>query len=347
MRQSGGKQKKSNNVWIVVGKPRILQSDESSKVIARGGGSMRRESISMEQSYFHVCANGADARNFIIRDADFSAAFNLVGVCAANTQAIVVSFSIEDSHPHFLLWGRKETCSRFKILYEKLYGHYAAGTRKGGAGLVLRCELYPIGDDYDYLRNVAVYTVIQPTKDGKAIMPYDYRWGTGCLYFRHGFYIPVWYYDEEGYVCQPVAFGMLGARTRRALLHTRSLSIPGTWKVCNGLILPTNYVDIARFEAIYGTHNRFRVFMSSPKQREEAMLARMAEQRGVSMEDLEARRACGDVCKQLFGTRDPRRLDTRQRIQLAQQLRRIYRLSFRQLATLVRLPETEIRTFVR
>ena len=77
------------------------------------------------------------------------------------------------------------------------------------------------------------------------------------------------------------------------------------------------------------------------------MLRRMAEQRGVMLEDAEARQLCGDLCKQLFGTRDPRRLDAPQRVFLAQELRRRYRMTFRQLATLVRLPETEIQTYVR
>jgi hypothetical protein len=320
---------------------RIIQSHRF------GGGCMRRESLAMNKEYFHVCANGADARNFIVREADYFAAFNLIGVCAANTQAVVVSFSIEDSHPHLLLWGTRAECSRYKVLFETLYGHYAAATRDGGSELTLRCELYPIGDEEDYLRNVAVYTIIQATKDGKAVMPYDYRWGTGSLVFRKGFYTPVWLFDAGGEICRPVPFGTLGARAKRALLHSRELSIPDHWLVCNGVILPTNYVDVPRFESIYGTHNRFRVFLSSPRKREEMMLARMSEQRGVSMEDLEARKTCGDVCKQLFGTRDPRRLDTSQRVRLAQQLRRLYRLTFRQLATLVRLPETEVRTFVR
>lgn len=301
----------------------------------------------MKKEYFHVCANGADSRNFIICPEDYYAAFNLIGVCAANTRVVVVSFSIEDSHPHFLLWGTKEDCAHFKTLFETMYRHYAAATRKGGSELTLCCELYPIGDDEDYLLNVAVYTIIQATKDGKAVMPYDYLWGTGSLVFRSGFYTPIWYFDAQGKICHPRPFGSLGTRERRALLHTRSRSIPDNWLICNGLILPTNYVDIARFESIYGTHNRFRVFLSSPKKREEMMLKRMAEQQGVSMEDLEARKICGDVCKQLFGTRDPRRLDTSRRIRLAQLLRRQYRLSFRQLATLVRLPETEVRTYVR
>lgn len=44
----------------------------------------------------------------------------VIAVCAANTDVVVVSFSIEDSHPHFLLYGTKEGCTRFKLLYEKL-----------------------------------------------------------------------------------------------------------------------------------------------------------------------------------------------------------------------------------
>ena len=289
------------------------------------------------KQFYHICANGADARNFIVCPGDYYAAFNLIAVCAANNARVfVISFSIEDSHPHMLLWG-----------IERLYRHYVAATRKNGADLYLHCELYPIGDDEDYLRNVAIYTVIQPTKDGKPVMHYDYRWGTGSLYFRSQYYTPVWFFDEDGTIRQPERFGDQDSLTKRALLHSRMYTIPDDWWVCNGFILPTNCIDVARFERIYQTHNRYRVFLSSPQKREEEMLRRMAEFRGVMMEDLDARKVCGDLCKQLFGTRDPRRLDTTQRITLAQQLRRQYRLTFRQLATLVRLPEVEIRTYVR
>lgn len=301
----------------------------------------------MKQEFFHMCAKGADSRNFILSESDFYAAFNLMGVCAANTDVVIVSFSIEESHPHALLWGTCENCIKYKNLYETQYVHYAAAGRPGGSDMAFHCELYPIGDDLDYLRNVAVYTIIQPTKDGKQIMPYDYRWGTGSMYFRTSNHIPIWYFDDAGIIHQPVSIGSLGTRERNKLLHSRILSVPEEWLVCNGFILPGNYVDVCRFEAIYGTCNRFRVFLSSPRSREEMMLTRMAEYRGVVMEDIEARKVCGELCRQLFGTRDPRKLDSTQRIMLARQLRRQFKLTFRQLSTLVRLPETEIRIFVR
>ncbi|MBQ6437025.1 MAG: hypothetical protein IJK20_01040 [Bacteroidales bacterium] len=296
--------------------------------------------------YYHYCAKGTDARNFILCEADYVAVFNIIGLCAAVTGAVVVSFSIEDSHPHILMYGYIGRCARFKVLFETTIRHYAVETRKECADFVLRGELYSIGDDLSYLRNVAVYTIIQATKDGKHVMPYDYRWGTGSMYFRSSFYTPVWLFDKEGTIREPVCFGSLSVKEQLKIVHTRKYSIPDNWLICNGLILPSNYIDVARFEAIYGTYNRFRVYLSSPKSREEEILSRMAEERGVALEDVEARNVCGDECKVLFGTRDPRRLTASQRVELARALRKKYRLTRRQLATVVRLPETEIQIFV-
>lgn len=296
--------------------------------------------------YFHYCAKGADARNFILCNADFKAVFNIIALCAAVPGVTVVSFSIEDSHPHILLFGTLARCARFKVLFESICRHYAADTRKGGADFLLRGELYSIGEDLAYLRNVAVYTIIQATKDGKWIMPYDYKWGTGSMYFRSGFYTPVWLFDDKGIVREPVRFGSLSAKERQRIVHSRQYTIPDDWLICNGLILPSNYIDVGRFESIYKTPNCFRVFLSSTRSREEEMLTRMAEERGVALEDGEARSCCGDECKVLFGTRDPRRLNAMQRIELARVLRRKYHLTRRQLATVVRLPEEEIRQWI-
>ena len=298
------------------------------------------------KQFFHFCANGAETKNFIISESDRYANFNLIGVCAANSPVVVLSFSLEESHPHGLLWGTLSECQSFVSRYEDQYQRYATRTHPEGMPFVFKCELYPI-DDEKYLKNVATYTIIQPTKDGKPIMYYDYLWGTGSMYFRDKRHIPIWQIDNNGTIQEPIPFRSLTERDKRELLHSRVLTIPDDWLVCNGFILPSNYVDVERFENIYKTHNVFRVFTSSPKQREEEMLQTMANYRGVSLEDLEARKICGDVCKQMFGFRDPRRLDSPGRIYLAQQLRRQYRLSFRQLSTLVYVPDGEIRRFVK
>ena len=296
-------------------------------------------------SYYHMFANGDDAKNFITTKAEFKAAFNRVGLCAYITGVVVVSFSIEDSHPHALLWGTLEACSRFKILYERMSIRCISRRRGSADGVVLHCEIYEVTDE-SYLKNVAAYTIVQATKDGKAVMPYDYLYGTGALYFRSRQTVMPWLIGEDGMVHSPVKFGSLKVREQLAYCGSKT-RISADWLVCNGFILPTNYVDVARFESIYKTHNCFRAFMCSGKSRDESIMAKMSEIRGIALEDLEARRISETVCLELFGKRTSRHLATGERLELAQALRSRYHIAHRQLSFLTRISEDELRKYIR
>lgn len=295
--------------------------------------------------FYHMFANGDDSRNFITSQADFYAAFNRIGVCAANSQAKVVSFSIEDTHPHVLLYGKEKDCIQFKKAYQLSTLRYIAANRGSLYDVILNYELYPIKSD-DYLKNVAVYTIFQATKDGKKVMPYDYIWGSGPLYFRSSNSLPIWYVDTNGAVNSPIPLSSLSYREKEKLLRSQK-QVPGDWLVCNGFLLPDNYVDVELFESIYQTHNCYRVFLANTKSKDDAVVAKMSKVRGLMIEDIEARKICGAVCYSLFHKHDARWLDTNQRLSLAKELRKQYSLSFRQLATLCRLPEQELRKYIR
>lgn len=297
-----------------------------------------------DRHYYHLCADGDDAHNFIVSQQDFEAAVNLVAVCAANTDVTVVCFSEEDSHPHLLLFGTYSSCLQFKEMYETSYTCHIVQTRGSKDDVTLDLEILLITDE-EYLMNTGTYIVVQPTKDGKDVMPFDYRWGSGCLYFRREPFTPVWMFDDKGKISEPVRFGDLTERKKKALLCSRK-TVPDDWLVCNGVILPSNYIDVKRFESIYKTCNRYRAFLSAGKKRDEPILAKMAEARGISLEDMEARRLCGNTCKEMFGIGDVRKLSATQRASLARELRKRYRISFRQLAVITRLPESEIRKYV-
>ena len=295
--------------------------------------------------YYHLYSDGTESANFILTPDDLMAAFNRVGICAFLSGAVVLAFSIEDSHPHVLLFGTQDACLKFKQFYERLTIHYIVNSRGHKDNVRFYCELEPVTDE-DYLLNVGVYTIIQPTKDGKKIMPYDYLWGTACLYFRPKPCVLPWMVGKDGTVLRPVRIGSLSARERKSLLASRQ-DVPDDWLVCNGFLLPTNYVDIKRFESIYSSHNRFRVFMGNSQKKNDAVSLSMAQFKGIQLEDVEARAICSDMAKKLFGRRDIRTLATDQRLELAMELRRRHRISFRQLAMLSRLPEEEIRKYVR
>ena len=295
--------------------------------------------------YYHFFANGDDARNFITSEEEFKLAFNRVGLCCHLSGVTVVAFSVEDTHLHALLWGVFDECEQFKNLFVRKSQCSIVSGRGSLDGVKLDCELYEV-DDENYLRNVASYVVVQATKDGKAVMPYDYIYGTGSLYFRSEHCVLPWMVSKDGGVMEPVRFDAVSSRDKRKLCGSRE-NIPDHWLVCNGFILPTNFVDVKRFESIFKTHNCFRVFMSSGRDKYMAVQDMMASVRGIMIEDLEARRLCESVCLALFGRKGTRHVTPEQRIELSRELRRRYGLSIRQISTLTRLPEEELCKYLR
>jgi len=298
------------------------------------------------KQFYHLFANGDDARDFITSEEDFRVAFNRFGVCACKCPGLkILAFSIEESHPHCLVYGEFDECVEFKRSYESLTYSYIIHTRGGKDGVIFDLEISEVKDK-DYLLNVAAYVLVQPTKDGKQIMPYDYYWGTASMYFRPVGVPSIWSYDRDWNPAVSVEYATLTYKEKRALRHS-VVELPPQWLVCNGLILPQNYVDVGMFESIYGTCNRFRVYMSAGKSHLRPVIDGMSLARGISMHDLEARQLARSVSFRMFGKKDSRWLSQPQRLLLAKELRNSHHLTIRQIATLSRLPELEIRKYIR
>lgn len=295
--------------------------------------------------FYHLYANGDDAPNFIISIEDYKAEFNLIGVCAFNSGVTVLAFSLEDSHPHMLLYGTFKECERFRTMFSNSTYQHILSSRKTKDNTVLSFNMDEI-TDVDHLMNVGTYVISQPTKDGKHVMPYDYVWGTGAMYFRSERYTPVWCFDDSGNIQKPIPIGFLTRHEQKAVRCSRK-EVPAEWLVCNGLILPSNYVDVKMYESIYRTHNCFRAFLSSGKAKDETIRERMARSSGVTIEDIEARSLASSLCYEMYRQQSARWLDTEKRLRFAMELRRRFKMNYRQLATLSRLPETEIRKYIK
>lgn len=299
----------------------------------------------MDRNFYHLYANGADAKDFIVSEDDYKYEFNRFGICSVLSGATVVAFSVEDTHIHALLYGTHTECCLFRQHFEDGSIRHVIASRGTKDNVSLELSLDMI-DSEDYLRNVAAYVIVQPTKDGKRIMQYDYLWGSASMYFRSDKHIPLWLVGNDGGMMEPILFKDLNKASKQKIAGSRSGLIPPDWKVCNGLLLPSNYVDVRMYESIFQTHNCFRVFCSSGKKSMEKVMERMARTRGLSLEDFEARDLCKKICREMFGKETARYLTTQQRLSLAQALWGRFQLSIRQLSTLCRLPQEEISKYL-
>lgn len=288
--------------------------------------------------YYHIESSGEAAPEFIVCENDFVAAMNRIAVCAANSTAKVVAFSIEETHPHFLLFGTVEECREFAYMFERSTIKFVANSR--GSTIDFRLQILPV-DSEEYLMNVGTYVIVQPTKDHKPVMPYDYLWGTASLYFRKGNRPSIWHFSLDGALQTACRFGELSVAKRRNMLRSRR-SIPEDWLVCNGIVLPENYVDIERFEKIYATHNCFRTFLGTGYKAQEQVRLRISAARGVEIDDLEAQELCAKAAARMFGIKNTRNLNVDQRVRLALFLRHEHRLSTRQLVKILRIKRSSL-----
>lgn len=299
----------------------------------------------MNFKFYHLFANGSDASNFIVSEQDFIFQFNLIGVCAYCSKVKVAAFSIEETHPHFLLYGTEEQCLIFKDMYKRSSIRHIATTRGSSDGVCLNFEIYHI-DDTRYLRNVAAYVITQSTKDGKPVMFYDYKWGSGSMYFRKRNHIPIWLVDNETIsINSTCTLSDLDYKTRQGLCGRHRL--PDHWIICNNLILPNNYIDVSLFENIFKTYNCFRVFTGASNKQSEEITETMSEIRGVEYNDYEARELASRLAFDAFKSRDILRLDIKERLKLSFILKRRHKMSTRQLSVVCRVPESEIKKYIK
>ena len=297
-----------------------------------------------EIQIIHFHSDGKLAPGLHLSWTDFAASFNRVGVCAAEFPDVtVLAFDIEDTHFHFVLKCLRSRGWRMIALFTKMTHRYLFETREDGVfdGRVVFSE--DIVDTDEYCQNVCAYTIIQPTKDGQQIMPFDYPWGSGPLYFRSEKVVPVWLVDRDGKVQTPVTIGSLTSRTRKKWFHTHK-SLPDNWLVCNGLILPSNYIETKHFESIFGTYNNYRYCLARANADE--VKRRMAKSRGVSLPDIEMRRVCMEKCLQIFHKKKVQELNSMERLELARLLRKQYMISHAQLSRLVHMPLEEIERYI-
>ena len=280
------------------------------------------------------------AVELFLSKSDFVAALNRLAVCAARFPGVaVVAFTFEDTHVHFLLYCLEEDGKAFCDLFKRLTMIYLSHTRGGKpSGLQILFDVEEI-DDESYLKKVGVYVIVQPTKDGKGIMPYDYPWSSAPLYFRGEKAVPLWFVDKHGVVQDTIRIGDMTYREKRKKIKT-AVGLPDEWLVCNDIVLPSNYVDVSRFENVYKTHNAFRAFLSRSSDSE--VIQQAASVRGVSLPDHEMRGACRKICKEVFSVGDVRRLDSARRLEVARHLRRRYLVSKKQLSRIVHVPLDEI-----
>jgi len=293
---------------------------------------------------YHIYSNGADSTDLFVCESDMDAAMNRIAVSAVISGISVMGFCIQDTHIHLLVKGIMDKVCHFAKEYQRRTRDYISRFTDNVIN-DFRLDVLPV-TDLDYAKQVGAYVICQATKDGKNVLPQDYRWSSASLYFRQVRNDLLWINDVSGLPGKIYSMGELSKNYQRKTFHV-SNRLPDNLCVCNGIILPSSFVHYNEFEQLYKTHNAFRVFCGSSSAKDREIMQKMSEFSGISLDEREARQIASKVCLEEFKICDIRKLDTEQRMSVARILRLRYKIGLSQIARPVFLPEKEIRKYIK
>lgn len=288
---------------------------------------------------WHFNTDGNEVDEMFIDEEDFKNGMNRIFVTKQDKEIAVLSFSLMDTHVHFVLYGEFDECNAFMFEYVKRTSFYISN-KYGERHKLRNLSIHHQKIDTDfYLKTVICYTIKNPPVGGIAFNAYDYPWSSGALYFRKkGFWTsPEWIYKIN---CDGTE---LSPNEIKSLLKTHKRFLPKV-HIIDGVIIPGDYVEYEIVEKLFKTCKGFNYFMC--RSREEDVESRGGNISHLSLPMVEMRGHRDDICKELFGKEGIRTLTTSQRIRLAKTLKARYNSSLKQIIRLSGLIYSEVKDLI-
>lgn len=196
---------------------------------------------------FHVYSNGAATKTVIFsEDTLMVRGMNLIAITAFRFGVRILCLNLLGTHFHLIVSGDFLSVQAF---CKSLRRNVCRMT-----GKIIELSMDEIMDETE-LKNKFMYVLRNPIEAGFPLLPHEYRWGPGNIYFTN--------YRKK--ICSLPRIGDLTIDKRRNFFHTKE-HLPECWKYHpNHLIEPGCYIDIERAEAAFGSVKAYIAFMFQKK----------------------------------------------------------------------------------
>ena len=290
---------------------------------------------------WHFSTDGKAVDVMFEDDDDFIAGMNRIYIIVRGFNVIILTFSLMDTHVHFVLYVEFEECNRFMHEYVRRTSQHISKTHGERHKLDnVPIDYQPVTDDA-YLKTVICYTVKNAPVGGLPFTAWDYPWSSGSLYFRRP---GLW--SSPAWIDADYSFGNkegLGLHKGRKLLRTRNIpheDVP----MIGQIVFPGVYVAYEIVERLFKTCKSFNYFFCKTK--EDDVDARGGTISHLTMPIQEMRQHKNELCHEMFGVETVRTLDMRQRLMLARALRSRFNGSLKQIARMTGLVYEEVKDMI-
>lgn len=277
----------------------------------------------MKREYYHVCSEGLEKRMIFRNRKEFIMGINYVALCHLKCNVRILCFCLMGNHFHFILSGSYQECWKFGNEYKRMCGMMMKRTQESDAGMKdVELQVKEI-TNMSYLEYAIAYVLRNPVVAGFRIMPHQYEWGSGDMYFR------------SSYIASGRRADSFSIKELSRLLNS-NIKIPGHYIIDeSGIISPLNYIDYKAVEDIFKHPSRLLGLLSAKKETEFEIFMGVADNYTPDIEELKD--SVRELIRVEFGVKAVSQLSMEQRVLLCGLMRRNFRASRKQIALITRL----------
>lgn len=277
-----------------------------------------------ESNFYHVCSEGLEKRVIFRNRREFIIGMNYIAICIQKCNVTVVCFCLMSNHFHFILRGSHEECLKFGREYKRMCAMLMKRAQDVDNAMknleIMAKEI----NDRSYLEYAIAYVLRNPIVAGFKIMPHQYPWSSGNMYFRNS-YIPVGR-EAKDFNVKELQHQVLYSKTR----------IPENYKIDeNGMVSPLCYTDYRSVEELFGHPSRLMGLLSTKKESEFEIFLGIAEKYNPDIEEL--RDSVRELIQAEFSVKAVSQLSIEQKIKLCTLMRRNFNASRKQISMITRL----------
>ena len=248
---------------------------------------------------------------------------NHVALCYLKYNVRVLCFCLMGNHFHFILSGPYQECWKFGNEYKRMCAMMMKRTQESDAGMKdVELQVKEI-TDINYLENAIAYVLRNPIVAGFRLMPHQYEWCSGDMYFRRS-------YIASGRRADSFSIKELSRQLNS------NIKIPEHYVIDeSGMISPLNYIDYKAVEDIFKHPSRLLGLLSAKKETEFEIFMGVADNYTPDIEELKD--SVRELIRVEFGVKAVSQLSMEQRVLLCGLMRKNFRASRKQIALITRL----------
>lgn len=285
-----------------------------------------------ESPFWHLYTDGNTADIIFSSNEDFKSGMNILGVCCLRSPEIkVYTFTLMNNHLHIILSGNPQKCremfDRFRLMLKR---HFIRSGRVVNLKY-FNCQLIPI-NSLQSLRNEIAYVnrngfVVRPD-----CTPFSYPWGAGAAFF-----------SPLMKLLPSVSYDSLKVKQKREICRSNNVDIPSSKAmVYEEIILPASYCHIDEAEAFFRSAHHYFQHISRKFEAYSEIADRLHE--SVFISDEEMYSAVCALGLKMYNVKNPTLLGTKERIEMARQMRQKYNASNRQIRNILKLDNSIVDT---